>query len=282
MPDIIDLFLRWWKQILAFVIISVAVTAIFVYSRHKQWLAVSTALPAPTYAGDKSGVFGQNLQVLYPVIGTPDDLDMILGTAQLDTVYSAVADKLDLTGYYGVDKTGGDAVKKAGSILKGKSRATKSDYGELKIKVWDGDPQKAAEMSNAIMEKLQQIHQDVQTANNIIMLEKIREEYSAKKTAYQKLLDSLQQTRNTAQSDLLNVEKLSLLQQIQEYERLLNQYQLMINAKPQALVIVERASTPIWPDKPKPKQTMLAAALLSLFFAFLLALVLERRRLARK
>lgn len=255
MPDIFDLFARWWKQIAGLVIVTVGITAAFVYSKHKQYLAVSTALPAPTYAVDKAGVFSQNMQTLYPGVGTPDDLDMILGTSHLDTVYNSVADRLGLADYYGIDKNDAEAIKKAGSILKGKTRTIKSDYGELKVKVWDGNRSRAADMSNAIMEKLKEMHQDVQMSNNKLILAKIKEVYPT--------LDSLPQEK-------------------QEYARLLSQYQLMATVKPEALIIIERASAPLWPDKPKPVQTMLAAALLSLFFGILVALVLERRRMAKK
>ena len=279
MPDIFDLFIRWWKQILLLVVIAVITTAIIVFTMPKQYLAVATAIPAPTYTADKGGVFSQNLQVLYPSVGTSDDLDMILGTAHLDTVYTAVADELNLADYYGVSKTDPEAVKKAASILKGRTRVIKSDYGELKVKVWDADRNRVAEMSNAVMQKLQEMHQGVQIAGNATMLSKIKEEYAGKKVEFQKLNDSL--TRNfdiNSVRELLAAQRASLLQQIQEYEKLINQYQLMVNAKPPALVIVEKASPPLWPDRPRPKQTLIAAALLSFFFALLAALLLERRR----
>src|SRR5947207_3019458 len=180
MPDIFDLIAKWWKHILAFVIVAVIVTAIVVYTTPKKYLGMATALPAPTYATDKAGVFSENLQILYPGLGTSDDLDMILGTAHLDTVYTAVADRLNLADYYRIDKSDIERARKAGTILKEKTKVIKSDYGDLKVKTWDDNRQKAADMANAIMEKLQQIHQDVQTANNLAMLEKIKEEYASK------------------------------------------------------------------------------------------------------
>jgi len=281
MPDIFDLFLRWWKQILSLVLGTLVVTTIIVFTMPKKYLGVTTALPAPTYASDKTAVFSQNLQVLYPGIGTADDLDMILGTAHLDTVYYAVASQLNLADYYGINKKDTASIQKAASILKGKTRVIKSDYGELKVKVWDGNRNRAADMANAIIEKLQQIHQDVQTANNVIMLSKIKDDYEEKKVDYQKLLDSLQHVNNTAISDLLNVQRSSLLQQMQEYEKLLSQYKLMVDAKPKALIIIERATPALKADKPKPIQTIIAATILSFFFALLAALVLERRRMMK-
>src|SRR4051812_14822295 len=157
MPDIFDLIAKWWKQILGFAIVAVAITAIIVYTMPKRYLGQATALPAPTFATDKAGVFSENLQILYPGLGTSDDLDMILGTAHLDTVYTAVAADLNLADYFGIDKSDGERNRKAGSILKEKSKVLKSDYGELKVKVWYGDKQRAADMANGIMDKLQQI-----------------------------------------------------------------------------------------------------------------------------
>src|SRR6185436_4287627 len=155
MPDIFDLIAKWWKHILGFVLASVAITAIIVFAMPKKYLGQATALPAPTFATDKAGVFSENLQILYPGLGTSDDLDMIVGTAHLDTVYTAVATDLNLADYFGIDKADPERNKKAGSILKEKSKVNNSDYGELKVKVWYGDKQHAAEMANGIMDKLQ-------------------------------------------------------------------------------------------------------------------------------
>lgn len=276
MPDIFDLITKWWKHILAFVIVALIVTAIVVYTIPKKYLGQATALPAPTFATDKAGVFSENLQILYPGLGTSDDLDMILGTAHLDTVYTAVAADLNLADYFGIDKNDPERNKKAGSILNEKKKVIKSDYGDLKVKVWDVDRYRAAEMANAIMDRLQRIQQDVQTANNASMLEKIKEAYAAKETEIA-LGDS-----SIMSSSINSARKNSLIEQLQQYEKLKNEYQLMVNAKPQALIVVEKASPALWADKPRPKETLLAAAILSLLFGLFAALVLERRRMTRK
>jgi uncharacterized protein involved in exopolysaccharide biosynthesis len=281
MPDLFDLFLRWWKQILSLIIATLIITIVIVFLMPKQYLATATALPASTYATDKTLVFGQNVQSVYSALGSPDDLDIILGTARLDTVFIAVAERLNLVAQYKINNNDTASIQKAAAILKKRTRVIKSDYGELKVKVWDHNRNLAADMANAIMEKLQQIHQDVQTSNNVTILSKLDNEYAEKKVDYQKLLDSLQHTNNVAVVDLLNSQKTSSLQQIQEYEKLLSQYKLMVDSKPQALIVIERAKPPLKADKPRPIQTIIAAAILSLFFALLAALVLERRRMVK-
>jgi hypothetical protein len=280
MPDLFDLMWLWRKQILLLVFTTLIVTTVVVFLIPKRYLSVATALPASSYATDKTSVFSQNLQTLYSTTGLPDDLDKIVGTAHLDTVYRYVIAQLDLTNHFGVNKSDVNAIAKAGLILKKHTRVIKSDYGELRVKVWDVDRDLASGLANAIMEKLQQIHQDVQTANNSMMQAKINEEYLKKKIDYERLTDSLSYAGNTSAAELLNVQKSSLLQQVQEYEKLLNQYKLMVDAKPQPLVIIERATPAVAPDQPRPLQAIIAATVLSFFFGLLTALMLNKTKSA--
>ena len=118
MPEIFDLVFRWWKQIVSLVTITLVATTIIVFLIPKKYLAVATALPASSYSADKTGVFSQNMQSLYSALGTPDDLDMVLGTAHLDTVYCAVADRFDLIKYYHIRNSDSNSVRKAASVLK--------------------------------------------------------------------------------------------------------------------------------------------------------------------
>jgi uncharacterized protein involved in exopolysaccharide biosynthesis len=65
---------------------------------------------------------------------------------------------------------------------------------------------------------------------------------------------------------------------LREYEKLAEQYQLMIDMSPSALVVVEKARPAAWPDKPKRTLILTATAALSFLFALLVALALERRK----
>jgi len=280
MPDLLDLMWQWRKQILLLVVITLIVTTTIVFLVPKRYVSVATALPASSYATDKTSVFSQNLQTLYSTLGLPDDLDKMVGTAHLDTVYRYVIAQLDLTDHFGLNKTSVNAVAKAGLILKKHTRVIKSDYGELKVKVWDVDQDLAANLANAIMEKIQQIHQDIQTANNLMMLAKINEDYREKKIDYEKLTDSIQKSTNGSTAELMTAQRSSLLQQVQEDEKLLNQYNLMVNARPQALIIIEKATPALAPDRPKPLEAIIAATILSFFFGLLTALILSKRKSA--
>jgi LPS O-antigen subunit length determinant protein (WzzB/FepE family) len=279
MPDLFDVIWRWRKQVFLLVLISVIITAGIVLFIPKKYSATTTALPAASYATDKTSVFGQNLQSLYSTIGVPDDLDKIVGTAHLDTVYRSVIAQFDLEEHFGIDKLNKDAVQKAATVLKRHAKVFKSDYGELKVKVKDVDKKLVADLANAIMANLQQMYQDIQTSNNLMMLSKINEDYAKSKNDYRKWNDSVSHTSGAIDNDLLNVQKSSWLQQMQEYEKLASQYKLMADVKPQALIIVERATPAIEPDEPRPVTIIIVVAVLSLFFGLFTVLILERKNL---
>jgi uncharacterized protein involved in exopolysaccharide biosynthesis len=266
MPDLFDLLARWWKKILAVVLLSALVTGGISFFKPKKYLSVATALPASSYASDKAKVFNDNIQELYTALGTPDDLDAVTGIAALDTVYLSVTDQFNLYDHYKMKEKGEAARSKAAYCLKKNTKVYKSEYGNLKVKVWDTDKMLAGELANAIMDKLQAMYRDIQGAGN--------------KTT----LDGLVHTRNKLQkwidSSYESPENFpEYKNRIIQYDKMINEYRLMVDSKPPSLIIVEKAKPALWPDKPKTIQVIIATAVLSFLFALLAALYLENRKM---
>jgi len=246
------------------VLLSLLAVGVITFLKPREYLSVATAVPASSFASDKSKIFNQNIQILYSTLGTPDDLDMIIGTANLDTVYLAVTDQYNLFDHYKISEKGTAARTKAASMLRKNTKVMKSEYGELKVKTWDTDKDLAPQLANAIMDKLQAIHQNLQSAGNEATLKGLM-------AGREKL---------QRQSDSASVDKKNILQsQVQDYDKLIGQYQLMVDSKPPVLITVENAKPSNWPDRPKRLQIMIATAVLSLLFALLAALILERRKI---
>jgi uncharacterized protein involved in exopolysaccharide biosynthesis len=271
MPDIINLVARWWKRILAVMILSLLAVGIITFLKPLQYLSVTTAVPASSFASDKGKIFNENIQALYSTLGTPDDLDIILGTANLDTVYLFVADQFNLFDHYKMKEQGAAARTKAALLLKKNTKVMKSEYGELKVKVWDTDKNLAPQLANAIMDRLQAIHADLQSAGNEATLNGLQ----AGKKKIQLQSDSI-----TGISETVIERKKVLQTQAQQYENLIGEFQLMVDSKPPVLIIVEMAKPSAWPDRPRRMQIMIATAVLSFLFALLAALILERRKIS--
>lgn len=250
---------------LAVMVLSLLTVGIITFLKPQQYLSTATAVPASSFASDKSKIFNENVQALYATLGTADDLDMIVGTANLDTVYLAVTDQFNLFDHYKIKETGDAARKKASSLLKKNTKVMKSEYGELKVKMWDTDKNLAPQLANAVMDKLQSIHQNLLGAGNEATLKGL----IAGKKKLEAKIDS---------ANLSTENKIVIQGQIQQYEKLIGEYQLMVDSKPPSLIIVENAKSSDWPDRPRRTQILIATAVLSLLFALFAALIMERRK----
>lgn len=258
MPDIFDLLRKWWKQILFAMILSLVAVGVIVYLKPREYLSTTTAVPASSFTADKSTVFNENIQTLYSTLGTPDDLDRVVGTAALDTVYLAVADQFNLWDHY---KSKEKTRAKAATCLRKLSKVMKTEYGELKVKVWDTDKELAPQLANAIMDKLGAIHRDLYSAANKVVLDGLL----ASKKRKSNPNDSSGQSLNSTVR--------------QDYDKLISEYEIMLETKPPALITVEKARAAEWPDRPRRKQVLVATALLSLLFSLFAVLLLERRKI---
>ena len=254
---------------LVVMVLSLLAVGLITFLKPRQYLSVTTAVPGSSYASDKGKIFNENILALYSELGSSDDLDRIVGTATLDTVYLFVADQFNLFDHYKIK--GVNARTKAALLLKKNTRVMKSGYGELKVKVWDTDKNLAPQLANAILDKLQLIHTDLQNAGNEATLKGLQA--GQKKIQFQ--LDTI-----TGVSESVIIRKTILQRQAQQYEKLISEYQLMVDSKPLVLIVVEKAKPSIRPDRPRRLQIMIATTVLSFLFALLAALVMERKKIS--
>jgi hypothetical protein len=276
MPDILPIISRWWKMILGLTLLASLAALVACWLSPKQYASTVTALPGNPVLSDKARIFNKNIQYLYSRLGSPDELDRIEGTAALDTIYIATANDLNLVNHYS-KKTSNDALYQAAEELKSKSRISRSAYGELKVKVWDRDRNMAAALANGIFSHLQQLHQQLHQQDNAYVLQKLREDLMARREQFRLASDSLRYIE-AAYAELLTARRNALLQQVQEQEKLIAEYELALSTNPPVLVSVESARPSPRPEKPDTVQTVLLTAFASALFFFLLALVLESRK----
>lgn len=273
MPDFFYLLSKWWKQILAVVLLSVITVGVIIFLKPFKYLSVATAVPASGITSDKSRIFNENIEALYANIGAPDELDVMVGTGQLDTIYLAVTDQFNLYDHYKIQDEKRKARLKSAELLKWNSEVQKSGYGELKVKVWDTDKNLAPQLANALMDKIQSIHRSLQGESNVAALNNL-------KAGMKKIGDSIQTLsagdRNKTDTSGLNV----LKNQLQKYRQLTGEYQFMVDNKPPALLVVEKARPSLKPDKPKRLEILVATFVLSFLFALAIAIILERRKIA--
>src|SRR5579875_2800514 len=126
MPDVFAILISGWKKILTVTIIATAIVFLITLLLPNEYLSAATALPANSVSTDKAKIFNNNIEALYPEIGNSDELDKIIGTAALDTIYISTAQKFNLALYYGSGTQNG--LYKAAWHLKKHSKVIKSAY----------------------------------------------------------------------------------------------------------------------------------------------------------
>lgn len=269
MPDLFELIKNQWKQIASIVLISLLAVGVIIFIKPKQYVSVATAISANPLASDKSKIFNENVQALYSTLGTPDELDIIIGIAKLDTAYWNISSEFELAKHYQVKETGDAAIRKAAVLLKKNSKVMKSEYGELKVKVWDTQQEWAPRLANALLNKLQLIYQNALSVGNVSVLNGL---FIAKEKL-QLRIDSLMGQNEKNQT---------LFNRMEEYDKLISEYQILIDSKPPSLIILEQAKSSDWPDRPKRLPILIATGVLSFLFSLLIALVIQRRKIFKE
>lgn len=275
MPDFFYLLTKWWKQISILVLISLIVVGVIVFIKPSKYLSVATSVSASTVASDKSRIFSDNIESLYSNLGSPDDLDMMVGAGQLDTIFLAVSDQFNLYDHYKLKDSLELARIKSARLLKLNSEIQKSGYGELKIKVWDTDKNLAPQLANALMDQIQILFQNIQSISNTTTLNNLKAGMKKIRDSIQAILNPVTQKTDTSGLGVLK-------NQLKKYQQLIGEYQLMVDNKPPSLLVVEKARPSLKPDKPKRLEILSATLVLSFLFALWVALALEKRKTTGK
>jgi uncharacterized protein involved in exopolysaccharide biosynthesis len=278
MPDLVIVFAKNLKFIFGFTVVATVIALVAALLSPKKYLSTATALPANSVMADKARIFNSNIEALYSEFGSPDELDRLEGTAMLDTIFIAAAKDLNLVTHYLISRSA-DSVHKAAMKLKNNSKISRSAYGELKIKVWDKDPNMAAILANTLLQKIRELHQHLQTETNSFILQKLEEDYRIKQQQFRQIADSVNRASG-ADAEIIQAKKNALLEQIQQYEKMTDQYRLALTTNPQILLTVENARPSLKPDKPKLLQTVLFIFFGAFLFSFLTSLFIESRKTA--
>jgi len=284
MPDLLLVVSNRWKLVTAITLCATLIAFVVALLVPKKYLSVATALPVNSVTADKARIFNNNIEALYSDFGTPDELDRLEGTARLDTIFIAASEKFNLGDHYSYGSSN-EGIFLAAVKLKKNSKIARSSYGELKVKVWDVDRMLAADLANFLMQRIQELHQHLQNQSNLLVLDKMKEQYVTKQAEYLQLADSA--TRQTtingvvpARSELSKAKANVLSEQLQQYDKMIGEYQLAATSNAPVLLTVESARPALWPDEPRVLVITLLVFFVALVFSTLLASFIESRKRA--
>ncbi|MFN5761901.1 MAG: hypothetical protein ACK4V4_01120 [Sphingobacteriales bacterium] len=228
-----------WRIILFVGIITsmtIALSLIF----PKEYLAEASLLPANSRMMDKQRLYGENIQELYSAYGSGEDLDRVFAAMQSVTVLQFVVDNLDLVTHYKFRGKKNSKLK-AREYLEDQMRLVRTEYGELRLHVWDRDTIMASRISNLLIQRTQSVFDDMFQLYYDRSISNLKKE----------LADSSTKKRTADESAFIK-------SRISEYEV------TRLNPPP-SFIVMEPPVVSAVPDKPDFLLNITAALLISIF-----------------
>jgi uncharacterized protein involved in exopolysaccharide biosynthesis len=227
-----------------------------------EYLAQASILPANSKMMDKQRLFSENIQELYSAYGNAEDLDRLYATMRSNEVLNVVADSFQLMQHYQLTDTKNGRIKSYKKFRKN-IELTKTEYGEIRIRVWDKDSVLSAELANAIVARTKEVSDKMFTAFYEQSISRMKKELIAKSATLESVNDSLQKKE-------LNQELAIIRNRMIEYQV------TQLNPPPSVFVLEKAEPSPI-ADKPTVLLNVMVSFILGAFCSLLwLAIVYAR------
>lgn len=270
-----------WKQILIFVCASMVVASIALLLAPKKYYAASIVISANPSLADKAHLLNQNIQNLYSIFGSGDDLERIMGIASMDTVYKQLVDEFNLVDYYQLSTADTNRLPanllrhKAVQELKDDITIQKTELAQLKISIWT----KNAALSAHIVNRLIEITRSKEEAIWKTGYEKTLSNFNQSIDSLNHLYDRMSQQMKTEKGNASQVDIAkthSLYDQILAEQKAAAEVKLAIDNNAPALFVLEPASLAAKSEKPNWVQVLILTGFTSFVFAVVALLIYYR------
>jgi hypothetical protein len=272
-----------WKQLLFFVMASLLVASVTLFIVPKKYYAASIVVSANPNLADKAHLLNQNIQSLYSVFGSGDDLERINGIAAMDTVYKQLVDEFNLISYYQL--TGADTNRippnlnllrrKAVLELKDDISIQKTELAQLKISIWTKDADLSARIVNRMVEITRIKEETIWRSGYEKMLLNFNQSIDSLTKIYDVVSNKIKIEKENA-SQLDYVRSNSLYEQIMAQQKEAGEIKLAINNNAPALFVLETAVPAAKSEKPNILEVLILTSIVSLVFGVLVLLIYNR------
>ncbi len=277
MPHTIQVLQKHTRFILLFTLFAMLVAFVTVLLVPKYFRSGARIIAANPQLTDKSRLFNENIQGLYSYFGSGDDLDRIIGVADMDTTYYQLVDQFNLIDYYGLDNDSMPLLRRK-AILKLKKDISfqRTEQGQMRVLCWTKDKKLSADIVNAMIAIVQQKLASIWLSNYQTATDQLNASIIHHEQQYASLNDSISKASH-AQQILLQKHMETLLEELSQYRKTAASFQLMGETVPPALYILEPAVPSAKAERPDKLNTVLISGLAGFLFSILFLLLKDRR-----
>jgi capsular polysaccharide biosynthesis protein len=228
-----------------------------------EYMSQASILPANSKMMDKQRLFSENIQELYSAYGNSEDLDRLFATMRSKEVLNVVADSFRLINHYKLDDVKNGRTKAYKKFWKNIELA-KTEYGEIRIRVWDKDSLLSARIANAIVSRTREVSDKMFTGFYEQSISRMMKELSVKSELVKTVTDSLQ--------------KRELNEELAIIRNRMTEYRVTQLNPPPSLFILEKAEPSPIPDKPKILLNVVVSFIMASFCSLLWLAFLYARK----
>ena len=261
-----------WKQSAIVVVLATIITGAVLLLMTPQFRSSAIFTAANPNLGDRANIYRTQFWDQYFYYGGEFDNDRLMALAKSEEMFRFLADSFRLQQHYKIKVAGERGRYLTDKEFKEHVRIHKNDFGHVKINVWDRDKQLATQIANAFMWRVNQ--KAVANSNQMKqeILKQLLHDYQVQRDS----LQSLERLLQTGNDEFLKARKTSIITELNEKEKLIEQFKTSIN-NVAALFVIEEAVPAFRKEKPQVLNGMITAALLSFAFSVLLIFFSELR-----
>ena len=269
---VFEMISKRWKQTALLVFLATLCTGAVLFIQKPYFRSSAIFTAANPNLGDRANIYRTEFWEQYFYYGGEFDNDRLMAIARSEEMCRFMVDSFHLIEHYKIKAIGDKAIYKANEEYKENVRIHKNEFGHVKVNVWDTDKKLASVIANTIVKRVNE--KSVVAVNNmkVEILQKLRNDFNAQKDSLVQIEKSLQGNADA----FLIARKTGLINQVNEKEKLIQQFNTSVN-NVSALFVIEEALPAFKKDKPKILAGTLMAALLSFIFSVLLLLFIEWR-----
>lgn len=282
MEELIRILLKWYRKILLVTALAAILSAVVALLLPEYYTASNIFIPANPHLMDRTNLFSlQGKDETVYLFGGPNDIYRIFTMAQSRKLEDYVIKKFDLYRHYNIDTTDRIAEYWVKEALHTYFKLQKTNQGMVEVAVTDKDPIFAADMANAIVQRLDTLNKEIVFENKRNTLKMYAKQEQVKSQELSVLKDSLLNTIKQNPKDSITAKLLKDLVKnaMSEYNtsKIIYEQQLTaVNEPFSTIYVLESAVPPVKRSKPVRWVIVLSATIGALLAMLLFALLAER------
>lgn len=293
MLELIQIWLKWWKQIAIFCTVAILVSVIVSMPvfMPPHYMSKMVFYPYNPASSDRSVLFNED-GTLIDYFGGKDETNRFLSIANSSGLVAYMVDSFNLREHYKIKEPGFYYVARK---FRGNYKAIKNEFQSIEVKIYDTDPVLAAEMVKAAVKYMENADKALIINNRKKSLNALQKEYDEKKTRLETLADSLNIMKKKANirydkdGNIIGDEQVRLMDQIvkkltlnvNEMLSITNQFEVSLSEKLTEIHVIEDAGVAEKKSKPVRWLIVLATAIGAFAAATVAVVIIEILRNAR-